>query len=278
MSIFYYIFSRLLSRFTRFFTHLTIPVFLRKPLYGQFCRFFRVNQQEIENPLVEYEHFDAFFTRKLKMFARSIDKTSTSIVSPVDGVIQEHGKLLNTKLLQAKGVYYTLESLLPTQDITPFIGGYFYTFYLSPRDCHRIFSPVNGTIMGWEHVPGKLYPVRQPYISKFPNLYTKNERLTTLIDTSFGPVAVVKVGAFNVGTMSLAYDDSIKTNYGFQKVSSRTFVKKSPIHKGDHLGTFHLGSTVILIFPKDSITPISVKKHIKYGEKIAIINHADSDK
>ena len=253
----------------RFFTHLTIPKFLRPIFFGQFCKTFRINQQEIENPLLYYKNFDEFFTRKLKIFCRSINKEPNIIVSPVDGFIQEHGELLNTKLLQAKGVYYTLEALLPTQDITPFIGGYFFTFYSSPKDCHRIFSPVNGAITGWEHVPGKLYPVRQPYISQFPNLYTKNERLTTMIKTPFGPVAVVKVGAFNVGTMTLPYDSSISTNYGFQKVSSKTYDLSQTVSKGEHIGTFHLGSTVVLIFPKNTIQPTVLKRHIKYGEKIA---------
>lgn len=270
-SYFYYFFSKLLSRLTRFITHITIPRPLRNPLFNQFCKIFNVNQQEIENPLDEYENFDAFFTRRLKVFSRTINKEAQSVVSPVDGVIQEHGKLLNTKLLQAKGVYYTLEALLPTQDITPFINGYFYTFYLSPRDCHRIFSPVNGEIVGWEHVPGKLYPVRQPYIAEFHNLYTKNERLSTFIQTEFGPVAVVKVGAFNVGTMSLPYDESILTNHMFQKVTSKTLEDSVNVSKGDHIGTFHLGSTIVLIFPKNTIQPCQFRKQIKYGEKIGTI-------
>lgn len=267
-SYFYYVLSRFLSRITRFFTHVTIPQPLRFTLFNQFCKFYNVNQQEIENPLHEYENFDAFFTRRLKVFCRTIHKDPLSIVSPVDGVVQEHGKLLNTKLIQAKGVYYTLENLLPTQNISPYINGYFFTFYLSPKDCHRIFSPVNGSVVGWEHVPGKLYPVRQPYIAEFPNLYTKNERLTTFIQTDFGPVAIVKVGAFNVGTMSLSYDDSVLTNYMFQKVRAKTVDAPISISKGEHIGTFHLGSTVVLIFPKNTVQPSSFRKHIKYGEKI----------
>lgn len=245
----YTFFSRALSRLTRFFTTLYIPSFLRHPILGTFAKSFGLNLNEAEHPLAHYTSFDTFFTRDLKSGARPLD--NSLLVSPVDAVIQEFGDIKDDgQLIQAKGVPYSLDTLIPDCDNSHFKGGQFITLYLAPHDCHRIFSPVDGEITGWQHVPGFLFPVREPHISKTPNLYTKNERLTTFISTPHGRIAVVKVGALNVGTMSLAYDDSIRTNYVGQRVRTHVLDKSVPIQQAQHVGTFHLGSTVVLVLEK----------------------------
>jgi phosphatidylserine decarboxylase len=247
--MFYTLFSRNLSRFTRFLTSIYIPIFLRNAVLGTFAKQFGVNLDESEYPLKYYHSFNNFFTRKLKVGVRPLDKAL--VVSPVDAVIQEFGDIKDGQLIQAKGVPYSIDALIPHCDNSHFRGGQFMTMYLAPHDCHRIFSPVDGDITGWQHVPGVLFPVREPHISETPNLYTKNERLTTFITTEHGRVAVVKVGAFNVGTMSLPYEENLLTNCVGQKVYTQTLDKTVPIKQTEHIGTFHLGSTIVLVLEKD---------------------------
>jgi phosphatidylserine decarboxylase len=246
--MFYTLFSRSLSKLTRFITRLYIPSFLRPFILGTFAKKFGINLAESEHPIKNYHSFDHFFTRNLKSGVRPIDESS--LVSPVDAVIQELGDIKSGHLIQAKGVYYSLDALIPDCDNSHFIDGQFMTLYLAPHDCHRIFSPIDGHITAWQHVPGRLFPVREPHISHTPNLYTKNERLSTFITSPHGRVAVVKVGALNVGTMSLAYDDTILTNGRGQHVHTNILDTQIPVKQGGHLGTFHLGSTVVLILEK----------------------------
>ena len=259
------------SRLTGIIAGFQWPSFLAYPLLKSFARFYQINLSEAEKPLSDYRSFDSFFTRKLRPDARPTDPRSNAFVSPVDGRITTFGSLDNDSLLQAKGVSYTVSDLIPDEISASFVGGHYMTFYLSPQDCHRIFSPVSGQVMMSLLVPGRLLPVREPYISNTSQLYTKNERLITILDTLFGKVALVNVGALNVGSITVPYDETLRTNqYG------QSFIKKTPstpisVSKGSHVGTFHLGSSVILLMQSQDFKwepGLSSNASIRYGASI----------
>lgn len=263
--------AKALTLTTRAITSTPIPKPLRKPAYQLFARQFGVNLSEVKEPLSSYNSFDAFFTRKLKESARTYSLKDNLILSPVDGKIQAYGKIENDQIIQAKGVNYYLENLYPLDDFQQFIDGDFMTIYLSPKDCHLIFSPVEGRVKTLCHVPGALFPVREPYISGLTGLYTKNERVITLLETVFGPVAVIAVAAFNVGNMTVAYDNNFSTHYFHLNKRIKQYEKRIVQKQMSHLATFHLGSTVILLFPKNTIAWESYKleSNVKYGETVA---------
>ncbi len=258
--------GNMLSRLTGRIVCLPLPIFLRTWVLTRFSTLFGVSIQEAEKPLTQYASISAFFARALKPEFRPI--AHESVVCPVDGKVQEYGSVLGSKLIQAKGVFYTLEDLIPTLEAAHFKEGAFITYYLAPKDCHRIFSPVEGVIEGVCHVPGKLYPVREPHISGTPGIYTKNERIITILSTPKGRVAVVKVGAFNVGTISVPFDPDIRSNTGKRVLQEKRYPMPIPIKKGEWLGTFHLGSTVILVFEKDMLLPKWDYGAVQYGQAI----------
>ena len=238
-------FYHAISFLTGVIARLSVPIFIVQ----FFANSFGIKINEAEKPLSEYRSIDAFFTRGLRSELRPISETE--IVSPVDGQVLEYGRISNGKLIQAKGLFYSLESLIPLPSASDFKDGHFVTIYLSPKDCHRIFSPVSGTVLASRIVPGKVLPVREPYISGHPNLYVENTRLITLLSSAVGKVAVVKVAALNVSS-----------------ISTECQVGAS-VSKGQHLATFHLGSTVVLLFEKNAMEEFSFSStHIKYGESI----------
>lgn len=212
-----------------------------------FCEQYDVAVDEAELPLSAYPTFASFFTRRLKPGARPIVEGDDVPVSPVDGAVSHAGIATAGRLIQAKGKDYTLEKLLgDAAEAERFRGGAYATLYLSPRDYHRIHTPLGGHIVGYEHVPGALWPVNRPSVKNVPELFAVNERLITYLDTPLGMVAVVAVGATCVGRIRAVYD-SIVTN---EKKPPRRHRYESPIPiaKGEELAVFEMGSTVILVF------------------------------
>jgi len=238
-----YFLTRLTSKIVRFLATLWIPLSLRDSLWRTLALKFEIDLSEAKiQELTAFSTFDALFTRELKAGIRPI--ADTHLVSPADGRLTMAGNVVDGKLIQAKGIYYP---------VTPFLRqslpstGSFATIYLSPKDCHRVMSPVDGELLSIAVVPGALVPVREPYVSCVPNLFGLNERLVFMIKTSKGLLSVVMVGALNVGTMTTPFSPLLKTHRwgdGFKRVS---FSKAKKIKKGDLLGIFHLGSTVVLV-------------------------------
>ena len=266
--IFYYLCSKTASKLTRFITELWIPPFCRSFIFTLFSNTFGINITEAEHPLSTYTSFDSFFTRNLKKGCRSFNEDSNIVSSPVDALLLETGVITQQSLIQAKGLNYSLSELCPNMDMTSFENGSFSTLYLSPKDCHNIYAPMDGTLTQITHVPGKLYPVREPYISNFKNLYTKNERLNLYFDTPKGKIVVVLVGAFNVGTMSTPLDADWSTNSFTLTVRSKLY-SNIDVKKGDKIGTFHLGSTVVLLTEKPVTPTIETKKPIQIGSNLS---------
>jgi phosphatidylserine decarboxylase len=224
-----------------------------------YARAFGVDLAEAALPLEAYTSFNAFFTRRLRDGARPVADGEGVVVSPSDSRLRAIGPLpADGRLEQVKGSSYSIETLLGSaEDATPFRRGACATLYLSPAMYHRVHSPVDGRVSAWRYVPGRLFPVNGAGVRSVPGLFTRNERVALFVDTeAHGPVAVVLVGAANVGRMSLAFADLV-TNSG--RPPGRV-VPSEPValKRGDEIGAFNLGSTVVLLVADPRLVPAAV--------------------
>lgn len=263
----------LISRIVGFCARLPLPRFILYPFIFWFVKKYGVNTEEFEEPYGGFRTFNEFFTRTLKPKMRQVNNLPNVVVSPVDARISQYGHISSTSIIQAKGIDYSLEGLVPSPAHDHFIDGEFVTLYLSPSDYHRIHSPVDGIIEGYVYVPGKLFTVQERMVNMFPRLYEQNERIITFIRTPHGMVAVCKIGATNVGRISLSYDAFI-TNTFFRRKKEKWYSEheKKPIARGQEIGIFNLGSTVIVLFEKGMVelSECVIGKKVKMGEKIGM--------
>jgi phosphatidylserine decarboxylase len=236
-----------LSRLVLAATRVRVPWF-KNLLTRGFLRLFSVDMSEAtETDPYRYGSFNEFFTRALRAEARPIDADPEKIASPVDGMVSECGAIDNDRLLQAKGRHYTLDELLARQPwARSFEGGSFATLYLAPYNYHRIHMAVRGTLRDTVYVPGRLFSVNSATARHVPRLFARNERVLTLFDTEFGQFALVMVGALNVGSMATVWAGDITP--AAHRVVTRIPCPAVTLDKGDELGRFNMGSTVILLF------------------------------
>jgi len=230
-----------------------IPRRLRRALLSRFAAAYGIDVAEAEKPLEEYAGFDDFFTRRLKPGVRPIAADPDGVVSPADGVVVECGLATAGQLIQAKGTMFSLAELLGDQQVAARLeGGAYIITYLSPKDYHRVHSPVSGQVVGWRHLPGSLFSVGARSVASEPGLFVRNERLVTLIDMDGGGLcAVVMVAAIGVGHVTVSYDSEVATHqreFSRAEVRHRSYDRPRPIGRGDELGIFHLGSTTIAVF------------------------------
>jgi phosphatidylserine decarboxylase len=222
-----------------------------------FCNRYQVDMSEALQPDPEaYEHFNAFFTRALKPDARPLDPTPGAILSPADGAISQLGLINNGRIFQAKGYDYSLKTLLggSTARAEPFINGQFATIYLSPRDYHRVHMPLTGTLKETLYIPGDLYSVNAITAEGVENLFARNERLVAIFDTEVGPMAMVLVGAMIVAGIETVWNGQVAPLPKRPlRLDHFAFEQPPVLEKGAEMGRFKLGSTVILLFPKDSM-------------------------
>lgn len=230
-------------------THLPLPKVIWTPIITLFAQAYKINLDEAEFPISEYSSLGEFFIRKLKQGRRPIAKSWA--VHPADAVISQAANIQLGQLIQAKGKKYHVNDLL--QDPKAFEvydQGYFLTYYLCPTDYHRVHSPVDGVVQKITHIPGTLWPVNRWSTENIHELFTVNERMCVEIKTEKGLVNVVFVGATNVGQIEL----SIKKGFlGNQLTLSKTRTEDQlniPVQKGQELGYFRMGSTVVMVYQK----------------------------
>jgi phosphatidylserine decarboxylase len=238
--------SRLILRATRVRT----PWF-KNALVRGFLKLYAIDMTEAaQGDPFGFGSFNEFFTRTLKPGARTIAADLSAIACPVDGTISEAGTIEGESLLQAKGHRYTLTELLAAQPwARNFEGGYFATIYLAPFNYHRVHMPLRGRLKETVYVPGRLFSVNAATASHVPKLFARNERVLTLFDTAFGQVALVMVGALNVGSMATVWAGDITP--AARRVITRLPPQDVSLEKGEELGRFNMGSTVILLFQRD---------------------------
>ncbi len=245
----------------------------------QFAKAYQVDMSNaIEPELTHYACFNDFFTRAIKPESRPIDEDKNSFCSPVDGAISQFGSITNGQLIQAKKHNYSALSLLAgdKQQADSFIDGEFCTIYLAPKDYHRIHMPCDGQLTGMVHVPGKLFSVNPLTADNVPNLFARNERVICYFDTDFGQLALVSVGAMIVGSIETVWAGNITPPTNSEV--TRWDYNDNPVQlkKGDEMGRFKLGSTVILLMQKNNWRwnkTIQTESDVKLGERLVSIQN-----
>jgi phosphatidylserine decarboxylase len=245
-------------------------------LKSTFVKATGINMQEAADPAIgAYPCLEDLFVRTLKQGARRIEPDPTALVSPVDGRVGSAGTVENGTMFQVKGRSYKLSDLLyDDEEAKRYEGGPYVTLYLSPKDYHLIHAPAAGVVSEASLIPGALMPVFPEALERVDALFARNERLITYLDSAdAGRLAVVKVGATLVGRISVPYDSDLQTN---RKGQSQQVYKYDPAHliqKGAHLGSFELGSTVVLVGEKGRVTleGLTEGAAVRMGQRIGTI-------
>lgn len=211
--------------------------------------------EALESDPTQYASFHDFFTRRLKPGCRPIDTLPSGVVAPCDGTISEMGQIHEDTLIQAKNHTYRVSDLLADpQDAQAFRNGRFMTIYLAPQDYHRVHMPMDGTLTSLRYVPGNLFSVNPATTNHVENLFARNERVITFFRSEHGSFAMILVGAMIVGSIYTRWGGDEKPHRG-KHILTEHFSPASGValqlDKGDEMGYFALGSTVILLFAED---------------------------
>lgn len=205
-----------------------------------------------------YPDFNTFFTRELAAGARPLDPDPAALVSPSDGRISQCGRITTDRILQAKGHSYSLRALLANDpSASEFSNGFFYTLYLSPKDYHRVHMPMAGKLQRMIHVPGRLFSVAPYTVRRVPNLFARNERVISLFETAQGPLAVILVGAMLVSSMETVWAGTITPPRGRRVVTGDWSRRDIRLGKGQEMGRFNMGSTVIVLLPAQAVSSLA---------------------
>jgi len=255
--------SKLMFRFARIEN-----VWIKDTFTRWFINKNQVNLAEAEKDNIsDYAHFNDFFTRALKPDARPISESP--IISPVDGVLSQAGPIEKSQVLQAKGHHFSISQLLAGESIEKIENGYFVTIYLAPKDYHRIHMPLDGKLISMRYVPGNLFSVNHKTVQKVNGVFARNERLVCLFDTVFGRVTFVLVGAIFVGSMETSWQGQITPPYGKVVKVFNYKEKEFELSKGDELGRFNMGSTVIMILPENApALKLQSGQELKMGQSL----------
>ena len=223
---------------------------LKNSFTNWFVATYKVNLSEAERENVkDYEHFNDFFTRSLKKTSRPI--SSLPVISPVDGVVSQAGKINKSEIVQAKGKKYSVSALLDDKSIDTAYFNSFTTIYLSPKDYHRIHMPCDGDLVSMKYIPGDLFSVNQRTVNGIDQVFARNERLVCFFNTEFGEMAFILVGAIFVGSMQTSWEGQITPPYSKSVKYYNYMDQKIRLEKGDELGRFNMGSTVIILMQND---------------------------
>ncbi len=255
---------------------------LKKLLIEQVIRRYQVDMSSAAEPDPSaYPSFNDFFTRALRPDARPLPSEPGALCSPADGRISQFGAIHDGQIIQAKGHSYSVEELLGGESSWSklFQKGQFMNIYLSPQDYHRIHMPRSGILHRTVQIPGKLFSVNPLTTRAVPNLFARNERLCSLFESDVGPMAVVLVGAIFVSSMETVWGGEylrskqiITTDFGPPTLSVE-------LQRGEEMGRFNMGSTVILLFPPHTLHWAEKLKrgmHVKMGQRIAGVIHREA--
>ena len=246
-----------------------------------------VDMGEAANPdIASYASFNEFFTRPLKPDARPL--APAEFICPVDGAISQFGAILHDQIFQAKGHSYSTTALVggDRELAAQFEDGHFATLYLSPKDYHRIHMPCDGRLVRMIHVPGELFSVNPVTARGVPGLFARNERVVCVFDSARGPFVLALVGATIVGSMATAWHGVVNPPRPGRLREWRYEDRQLRLRQGEEMGRFLLGSTVVLLFPKNTLRfnpEWSPQRAIRLGEKMgegagyAVASPADGD-
>jgi phosphatidylserine decarboxylase len=259
-----------LSRTIGRLVHARLPRPVARRLVRWFARTYQIDVDAAGSHIDEYPSIGHFFIRDLREGLRPIE---SDFVSPVDGVLRNYGLVTDGRLEQIKGKTYTLARFLGDDEhARRYENGAFFNMYLSPQDYHHVHSPVGGKIVRSVHIPGKLWPVNDWSLANVNELFSINERVVTYVECALGLVAVVMIGATNVGKISVVYDSFISNAGGTNNNVTRNYDPPIDIAAGARLGTFHMGSSVVMLLEPGRVDVERVRlqagKKVQYGAAV----------
>jgi phosphatidylserine decarboxylase len=255
------------SRWIGKIVHQREPKWLVEKARAWFIERYKINMAEAEFSVDQYPSIGDLFIRKLKPGARPIQG---AVVHPCDAQLTVTGEVRGDRLIQSKGIDYSLnEFLFDSSAADTFQGGQFFTYYLCPTDYHRVHTPIAGEVTKTIHVPGRLWPVNPWSVENISQLFAVNERLVFRLQTAQGPVAVVMIGATNVGQISVSFDPKIRTNVaGITTPVTKNYSPAVKVAAGDELGIFHMGSSVVVVYPPGVVNKAPLAGPVKLGEAL----------
>ncbi len=264
--------KNLISACTGLFAEAKLPRFLLAPIINAYVSFYKVDLSEVKNSLEDFNSLSDFFVRDLKDGCRPLD---SDFCSPADGSLVVMEDFSADSLIQAKGSSYSLVDFLVSEDLAQsYINGICANIYLSPKDYHNVHMPISASIKKAVLVPGALWPVNNWSVRNIPSLFAINERIILECEAENGEFVLVLVGATNVGSIRLEFS-SMRGNASLTDRSKRSKIEVEQyddltLEKGAKLGSFYLGSTVILLFKEKCFTPLitTLPMPLKYGSKI----------
>ena len=262
--------SRLVGRLARCRIRWFKTLFIR-----WFIRHYKVDMSEAQRQNIQsYAHFTDFFIRKLLPEARPQSEHPQAIISPVDGFISELGLINDGQLLQAKGQTYALNTLLAGDNkrAALFSKGAFFNAYLSPKDYHRVHMPVSGHLESMIYVPGSLFSVNPKAVAQVPSLFARNERVICYFNTPYGLMAVIMVGAMIVAQIVTQWHGRVTPSKKREVIKWQYAADEINLSRGDEIGYFAMGSTVILLFQSNAVAWLDDQKPqqaIRLGQIIA---------
>lgn len=266
--------QRLMGRLVHHLSHCRWG-WLSRPLIGWYARRYKVNLQEAEhNRLEDYASLNEFFTRRLQPAARPIAGDERTLISPVDGYLTQFGSANGGELIQAKGLRYDLDALLgeSTDQTAALMSGSYATLYLAPHQYHRVHLPLAGALHRTRYIPGRRFSVNSRTAAVVPGLFCRNERVACWFETEAGPMAVVLVGALNVSSISTAWLGEIAS--GKARVWDDAGHTGHRFGRGDEIGRFNLGSTVVLVLPPGQAVwrpDLSPGQAVRMGQALATL-------
>ncbi|MEW9570664.1 archaetidylserine decarboxylase [Rhodanobacter sp. Si-c] len=267
---------RFLSRLVYWGTRWTFAPW-KNWLIGTIVRNYGVNMAEAAQPdPLAYQHFNAFFTRKLRPDARTADADPAALLSPADGRISQAGAIVDGRIFQAKGQEYTAAELLGDEaSAAPYRNGRFVTVYLSPRDYHRVHMPLTGTLRETVHVPGRIFSVAPFAVEAIPRLFARNERLVCHFEGEHGPFAVVMVGAILVSSVATVWDGLVIPPYA-PSIRRKSFAGQNiTLERFAEMARFNMGSTVILLLPEGmaELDALQPQQPVRVGQRLGCCHH-----
>jgi phosphatidylserine decarboxylase len=241
-------------------------------LIGTIVRNYQVNMAEALQPdPLAYQHFNAFFTRKLRADARLADADPTTLLCPADGRVSQSGDIVDGRIFQAKGHDYTAAELLGDEAAAaPYRNGRFVNVYLSPRDYHRVHMPMAGRLKETVHVPGRIFSVAPFAVEAIPRLFARNERLVCHFEGEHGPFVLVMVGAILVSSVATVWDGLVIPPYA-SSIRRKSFEGQNiTLERFAEMARFNMGSTVILLMPAGMATldALQPQQAVLVGQRI----------
>lgn len=260
-------YRNLASRFAGYISNLTKPKIFVRFIIFVFRKIYRINLDEFIIPEGGFKNFNSFFTRKFKKEFRPI--SNHKIISPVDGYVVDYGPIDSEKKIFVKHKYYFVEDLI--SDSSDFVFKSYSVFYLSPKNYHRVHAPFDCEINSVSYFPGTLFSVRHKTVMKRDNVFCRNERIVIYGNSIIGKFCIIMVGAIIVGKVRLSFDSEIQTNIRKGEIFSKNYFHPVNILKGEEIGLFELGSTVIILLEDQQLSELRIKKQSSVKMGISIL-------